>query len=267
MFMLRNRSCYFKDGWLCQLGIIIAVITGIFGFAGCGTALAQGDTEESVISFGFESDAVSRYVWNGLAFSEGAVWQNFAWASARSFEVSLWSNYGLASKVPGPRMDEIDVAVAYSTSLFNIEFQPALRALYFPDQPDNPNTAELSLNLSYPVGFLTPYTYHSVDIKAYEGAYFGELGVVSSWDINDRASLEIAGGIGWGAAKYNEAYFGYSKNALELVTLDACMTYCFTGSLYIRPHLVVSSLFDNDLKHLVDDPTIFQVGAAVGIEW
>jgi hypothetical protein len=164
-------------------------------------------------------------------------------------------------------MDEVDVAVTYSASLFNIAFEPALRVLVFPDQPESPNTAEFSLGLSYPVGFLTPFTFHSVDIKEYDGAYFGELGVVSSWDINERASLELTGRIGWGSAKYNETYLGYGKNALELVSLEAGLTYCFTSTLYVRPHLAVSSLFDNDLKHLVDDPTIFQAGAAVGIEW
>jgi len=219
------------------------------------------------ITVGFESDFASKYIWRGLAFSSGNVSQNSIWLTKGGLTGSVWSNYDAGSGDIDPRLNEFDFGLAYETSFHNLSVEGIIGSYVYPNQPEIPSTAELSLNLSYSLPLIQPFTIQTFDIKEYRGAYFGELGLQGSQDITGNLSANLTAEIGWGSAKFNRAYIGESHAALQLASFQADLTWGLYKSLYLRPHFWATSLINNDIKDLVEKPTLYQIGLAFGGEF
>jgi hypothetical protein len=235
-----------------------------------GSGLAYGktpDCEDSLaarFTYGFESDLASRYLWRGLAFSDGPVSQNSLWMSKGNFTGSIWSNYNISDPADRSRFNELDYSLSFEPSFNEFTVSALLQAYSYPDQQESPSTAEISLGISYDRFVLNPFTNHTFDIKEYRGSYFGELGLRSSRDLNERISLEASVEIGWGSAKFNKAYINGNNWSLEVVTFEAASTWNFNDTFYIRPHLTTTAIIDRKIKALVEDPVLYQVGIALG---
>jgi len=215
-------------------------------------------------TFGFESDFSSRYIWHGLAFSSGPVLQNSAWISKANLTASVWSNLDLDTATEVSRLNELDLSLAYETSLHKLGIQASLQTYLYPDQPESPSTAEISLTLSYGTPVLQPFMIHTFDIKEYGGAYFGELGLRSSWEFNDKVSAEAMIETGYGSGKFYRAYVGEFKSAFQHICFEATATWNISNSLYVRPHFATATIFNNAIKRAVEKPTLVQIGIALG---
>ena len=228
-------------------------------------ATVENDTDSGThITGGFESDFASKYVWRGLAFSSGAVTQNSIWISEWGLTGSVWSNYDVGSRVVHPRLNEFDFSLDYESSFHKFDIQSSLQSYVYPDQADAPSTGEFSINLSYGFPILQPFTIQTFDLKAYRGAYFGEFGFKANHDISEKLSADLTIEMGWGSKKFNQAYIGDVGSAIELASSQGELTWSLLKSLYLQPHLGVTTLINRDIRAQVEKATLYQFGAALG---
>lgn len=218
------------------------------------------------VTFGLESDYNPRYVWRGLAWSEGAVAQTSIWATGRGVTYSIWANSNLDS-VDGRQTNEIDYSVSWEREWRGIGLEPTFSVYTYPHQQDSPSTAEAGLKLSRPLGPLTLFTTHTVDVREYRGAYFGELGLNYERELGKHAELESSISLGWASARFNEAYIGPSTSAVNLASFELGITWQLRGGSYVRPHLGISRLLNRQLRDAVDDPSLVNFGVAAGVEF
>jgi hypothetical protein len=254
-----------------ELLLLLAAAAFVCGL--CGSVAAQDqpaaiDEEEQVqqTTWGLESDYNPRYVWRGLAFSEGAVTQTSLWATARQTTYSVWSNTNLDS-ADGRRTNEIDYAVSWERSWREVSLEPTLNVYTYPNQVDAPSTAEADLKFSRPLGPLTVFTTHTVDLHEYRGAYYGDLGLSWQRELGKHAELESSISLGWASAKFNEAYIGPARSALNVGAFDIGLTWHTRGGTYVRPHLAVTRILNGELRDSVDDPSLVNFGLAIGAEF
>jgi hypothetical protein len=79
--------------------------------------------------------------------------------------------------------------------------------------------------------------------------------------------LEIALRTGLASAKFNEVNVGVSKRAVNFVGVDASLTYYVTPRFYVRPHLELSNIVDEEIQAEVSDPNPVTCGLALGVEF
>ena len=251
--------------------VMAAGLSCLLGFVLGPQSHAQESEVESerspFLTGGFESDLANGYFWHGLKFSCGNVIQNSAWLSAAGFTLSLWSNLEPNAAAPTPDMNEVDVAFSYAAVLGPLNLEPAVNRCLYPEQTVVPNTVETSIRLSITLGSFEPYMLHTFDVKAYSGAYFGELGVAGSWPMTDNLTFESATEIGWGSRKFNEAYLEIAEPSVQLVQWDLALTWYPTNTLYVSPHAGLSAVTDKALREALDDPAIVQGGLRIGVDF
>jgi hypothetical protein len=223
--------------------------------------------ENSGVTYGGEVDFNSRYVWRGIAFSEGVVMQPSAWISISDFAFSIWSNFVLDEEANQGQFNEIDLVFAYNWKWNKITIEPALQFYLYPNQEDAPTTGEVYITLSYAVGPIQVITSHNFDIVEYEGSYFGDVGISYEREFHSKWSLEASWGLGWGSSTFNEVNLGLSESALEMINGSLSLSYHPVSSFYFRPHIEFSRILDENLRSQVDDPTIISGGLAFGMEF
>src|SRR3990172_621604 len=91
----------------------------------------------SKLNWGYETDYNPKYVWRGLAFSDGAVAQSSAWITAKGTTLSVWTNTNL-EQVDRPQTDEVDYSASWEGSWHKATLEPNLQVYTYPDQPDSP---------------------------------------------------------------------------------------------------------------------------------
>jgi hypothetical protein len=218
------------------------------------------------VSFGLESDYNPRYVWRGLAFSEGAVAQTSLWATRAGTTYSLWTNSSL-DRADGHQTNEIDFTVSWERSWRGMDLEPSLQIYTYPNQQDAPSTGEAGLKFSRPLGPLTVFAANTVDLREYRGAYFGELGLGLTKELTSRAELESSVSFGLASAKFNEAYVGPAKSAFNVAQFELSLTWRGRGGSYVRPHISVTRIMDRELRDAVTDPSLTNLGLALGMEF
>jgi len=211
--------------------------------------LRVADAQDRSLSFGGELDANSRYVWRGLPQSRGPAAQPSVWVSFTDFTFTPWANFVLGSEENRWKFNEVDLSVAYSKEWIGLSFEPSFAYYVYPNQPDVPATGELSLGLSYQLGPVEFSTSHTVDLFEYRGAYFGDLGLEYSRDVlNDRAGFEAGGRVGVGSSRFNDAYIGEPRFALNTAGVTVGMPVSVFGCLRVRPHAELSTVIDRALR-------------------
>jgi len=262
----KSRSCHWRVGTCLSLMLISALV---LGSPSRSQAQETNDSldQASPMTVGFESDLSNGYFWHGLECSYGKVFQNSAWIGTGPITFSLWSNYEPSAAATTPDLNELDAALSLATALGNMSLEPAVNFCLFPDQPDVPTTVELSLRMAVSLGALQPFMVHTVDVKAYPGAYFGEIGLSGSWSLSDQLTFETAAEIGWGSHRFNEAYLEIAQPSVQLVQWDVALCWAPAGALYVRPHVGVSAVTDKVIRESLDRPSLVQGGIAVGVEF
>ena len=225
------------------------------------------ETQEKLLSFGLESDAVSSYVDRGLELHRGAAMQSCAWGTVGGLTLSAWSNYQVASNFRNPRLNEIDLGASYSGEWKKLSYETSVAYFFYPHLIDDPNTSEAWVKVGLMLGNFEPFMVHIVDIKAYSGAYFGRFGVAYGWEPKPSLSIETTASIGWGSPKFNLVNIGVEKGALQLAEIEIAARYTVRESFYFSPHIAVSTLMDQELRDQVDKPSLVKTGIAFGVEF
>lgn len=218
-------------------------------------------------TFSFDLDFVSRYVWRGIAYSNGPVFQPSALISSHGFTFTVWNNIDLSGEPDRKPYNELDFYFTYNKTWKGLTFEPSFYVYYYPTQLFGPTTGEFSLKLSYPAGPIDFFTAQTVDLIAYPGAYFGEFGISYERDIVSQFSLATYISLGWANGKFNEAYLDLDKAAANVFTYNLEFRYYPLDFFFLRPHFQVTALLNRHLRSQVEDPTIVSGGMALGLEF
>ncbi len=239
-----------------------------------GIGLAQAAEEEKKlrVNYSFETDFNSRYVWRGLAASEGAVEQSTAKVTINSLTFYAWGNRDLDRGLRRGEFNEIDFGASYAREWKKLIVEPAFDYYQYRSPVENPSTGEASLKLSYPAGRFRAFIKHSFDVLSYRGAYFGEAGLAYESRLGDsgvKRKMIVASTVtlGWASAKFNEAYIGASKPALNVAGARVALTWTPNRRLYLRPHFEFSHIADRRLRGHLTSPTIGNFGFAAGVNF
>jgi hypothetical protein len=244
----------FFRGWSCLL----------LALAGPGLIRAQDNA--GTTSFGIEVAPSTRYVWRGIVLSQGPVAQPSAWVSAHDFTLTVWGNYGLNRESPPWRFNETDLTLDYDREWLGLAFEPELGAYLYPGQAGT-NTAEASLKVSRPVGPVSVFSDHSVDVIATPGAYFGDAGLSFEHELVQDLCVEASVRAGWASARFNDANLGVNRAALSMAGADLALSWSPGGLLYLSPHGALSVLLDRELRAAVTSPLLITGGLAIGREF
>jgi hypothetical protein len=213
--------------------------------------------------WGADVDFNSRYIWNGIAFSEKAVAQPSVWAASRDVTLELWGSAKLAPEEGRGQLNEANVILTYARGWDRFSLEPSLEYYIYLRQPDNPNTAQAFLTLHYNLGPADLFWRSSVDIAEYSGAYLGQAGIEYHFPMpTGEASLTLYAGSG--SSKFNETYFGVARGALNMA--GAGLTSIWrNGAFFVQPHAEHMTLLDRRLKD-VSDPRLTSAGVMIGVE-
>jgi hypothetical protein len=219
------------------------------------------------VAYGVESDFNARYVFRGLAYSRGSVGQSRAWLEASRLTLYGWTNLVLDPQPSQESLDEVDFGVSYAHPAKGLLLEPALDVFVYRGPPpfSLPSTAEASLRVSRPLGPARAYVKQTIDLRSYRGAYFGEAGLVSSHALGRDVTLAATLSVGWASARFNQAYLGVAKRAVNVAAAELALSYAPSERFQLRPHVALTRVPDRQLSGALAEPRIFNFGLAVGI--
>lgn len=246
----------------------------LFAFLLCyqSVAFTQGLTSNTMeesreITFGFENDMVTRYIWHGLNYNHGFIHQPSIWINLDEFTFFTWASLTQNEADYNPVNNEIDLALQYSNKLGNISIESSLTYI-FALKTDEPVTSEIFLKFAYSKFETEIYSDLTIDVKEYAGSISGNVGIEKTLFDNDIYIINAGFCLGWANNQFNKDYIGFTPN-LKLVNysmLYAEGLYYLYDNIYIKPHfeycLLLSSVFKKTSGNSLDN-----FGVALGIEF
>jgi len=253
-----------------SLGIMTALLAVLLITAGpaeASAAATDDPNEKTLLSWTAELAANSRYVWRGLAFSEGAVLQPSAGISYGGLTLSLWSSIDPDRRRARPGLNEADVFLTYSWERKGLTIEPGLSVYTYPRQgPASPATTEATLYVSVPLaGPLSAYLDQALDISAYAGGYFAEAGLSLETRIREGLSLEAAASQAFGSETFNRAYWEIPRGMLDVFSLRLALNWSLGRNLFLRPHLEDAVLTSSRLRRAAGRSGFFNLGLTLGV--
>ena len=194
-----------------------------------------------------------------MCYNQGLVFQPEIDINYGDLSFTTWSNISIWDK-NSEMNNEVDFTLTYSKSIFNFDIESSLNYYYYFNE-DDPNTAELSLKLSYPLGDFSLFTGLSVDILENPGGIYDELGVEYEKEINDHWTIDGSVMTAMASSKFNSYYLDVNKSAFNFIGLNATLTYSPLKDLHIDAHYQINQTLDEELKNtlLGKNPNYFEV--------
>jgi len=203
------------------------------------------EDESASFSFGFDAGFANKYMWRGICYNQGLVFQPDFYVSYSNFTFLTWANIGIWD-INAANYNEADFVLNYSNTFFNFDIESSLNYYnYFYDT--DANTAEFIVGLSYPLGDFSLFTKFSVDILQTPGAIYDELGIGYEKELTDKWT--IAGSLLTGIANssFNSYNLDVNKSAFNLVGANANLSYSPLEDFSINAHFQFNHTLDQEL--------------------
>lgn len=244
---------------------IILFLIQITIFASDSTDINEDNATR--LSYGFENDIVTRYIWHGLNYNHGFIHQPTLWASYQDFTFFTWASFTLHEADKAQINNEIDLAVSYAKQIENIYLESSLTYIYLL-QEDAPATTEAFLKLAYNLFEIEMFSEVTMDIMESAGSLSGDIGLNKNLFENDELSISAGICIGWASKKFNSNYIGIEENIkpFNYSTLFVEAAYSLYDNVYIKPHIEYCYLFSPIFKN-VSGNSLTNFGIAAGIEF
>ncbi len=221
-----------------SLSALLFLLAGLAGLRG----------QESAPYLGASLDLNSRYIWRGMAWSQGPVLQPSVWSSLLGFNILAWANADLGLDTGRRGFNEIDVFVEGTSGRSGLAVVPGLNLYTYPGRgEDSPWTAEAVITFYLPIGPVWLSLENDVDIRAYPGAYYAELGLETGREVSEKISWEAALALSFASADFNEAYLGMRKNSFTACSVHCGLAFQIIDSLSVKPHIELFFLLDDAL--------------------
>src|SRR5258707_12575800 len=183
----------------------VAVPALVFGLvaavAGARITRAADEAEPAkALSGGAECDVSSRYMWRGLALSQGAVAQPSVWLTHSAFTLTLWGSGALDARDPSG-FHELDPSIGYERDLGGWSLKPSVYWYRYPGAAD-PGSTEMELVVSRGIkGSIRAFARQTVDVGAYSGASSGAFGLSRESEAEGRWTWTAGGQLMWGSTR------------------------------------------------------------------
>jgi hypothetical protein len=182
------------------------------------------------------------------------------------FELYGWSNVPLVGA-----LDEVDLGASYAYHRSGLTLTPAIDVYWYRDTPagsggaGDPSTAEVSLTLARALGPVKLSTTQLVDVRAYRGAYLGQIGLAHErqWHSSMRTRVILRGA--WSSARFNDAYVGVHRAGPSLASADASITIALPAGVYLRPHASASRVLVPGFASVGTRRLNVTAGLAIGV--
>jgi hypothetical protein len=213
------------------------------------SAGADSSSEENAAwSGGWELNAGHNYVWRGIPCYENWLLQPDVWVTHKGLTLELWSTLTTSEKDISPRRHEINYILTHEFELKGLTVRNAFYYYHYIHQPGVPATGEWIGTVEYPLGAFKLAASVAVDVIEYPGAVFMGPGVTYEKELCKPFSLSTTLNLGFGSAKFNEAYAGVSRSAVNYASWEGRLTYSLENGLYIQPYVLLTKTLDKDLK-------------------
>jgi hypothetical protein len=223
---------------------------------------------QSTTSWGAEAEFNSRYLWRGIPYSKGPVFQPALWVTRGHTTVSIWSNMVLNNEPCRGRFDQLFFTVSRELQLGRWLFEPTLQGYTWQGLQDESNakTVELSAKLSHRLGPVRLVTSHTIDIASFRGSFIADVGLVWKRPVH-RWQVESSATTAWANHSFNSIYIGADRAALNYVQFTLSAERKSSHGWYIRPHADFVIILDSSIRRALDARTPAVAGLAVGREF
>ncbi len=211
---------------------------------GLAAAPASADTSYSL-------DFASAYVWRGITFTDGAVWQPSVTASNDSgFAINVWGNLDLddANDMSG-EFNEVDLTASWGFGTDTVSAEVGFIEYLFPNTL-SPGTREVYLTLGWDVTAAPSISvYYDLDeVKD----FYANVGVSFGGDVSDALawSVDVAAG-------YAGDDFAAASNGISGGMYDGAVTLGLSGGAWSAFVSYVDAL---DSDALPEQPVDFVAG-------
>ena len=248
--------------------IVIITLSGFQLNSVAQVQFEENDTDESIkVSFGFENDFVTRYIWHGLNYNHGLIHQPTVWVTVNDFTFYSWGSFTQHEAENNIKNNEIDLAVQYSKQIDLLNIESSVTYIYALLE-GAPATTEAYLKVGYQVLEAELFSDLTADVMEYTGSLSGSIGLSKSFYEDDNLSISGSLSFGWANKLFNENYIGTSKNVkpFNYTSFSAEATYYFYENFYIKPHMEYCYLFSPVLKQTSGN-SLENFGIGAGVEF
>ncbi len=248
---------------------VTTLVFGLFlaGFNGVCQDSVQLVKETTVnkFSWGFSTDINSKFLWRGVSVNDGLVLQPDLSASYGNFTAGIWSNTTIYDRHHDLKDIELDPYISYSWSIGNFQIENSVMVFNCVGQQVSPTTAEVYLGVSYPIGDFILNTIIAADFVSCFGALYVEHGLFYEKQLNDQFTFGSSAVLAWGNAKFNDFYIGTTKTSMNLISLNAELTYSPKGGIYFMPHVQLGRTINSEISSFLGEYPWY-CGLMVGFE-
>ena len=211
---------------------------------GLAAAPASADAE-------FGLDFASAYVWRGITFTDGAVFQPSVTASYDSgFAINVWGNLDIddANSMSG-EFNEIDLTASYGFGSDAVSAEVGFIEYLFPNTPFD-GTREVYLTVGLDIT-ASPSVSVYYDIDEVED-FYANVGVSFGGDVSDALAWSVDVSVGYAGDDFAAAYAGLSGGMY-----DGNVTFGLSGGAWSAFVSYVDAL---DSDALPEQPVDFLAG-------
>jgi uncharacterized protein (TIGR02001 family) len=216
----------------------------LLALPGLAAAPASADAEYAL-------DFASAYVWRGITFTDGAVWQPSVTASNDSgFAINVWGNLDIddANDMSG-EFNEIDLTASYGFGSDAVSAEVGFIEYLFPNTPFD-GTREVYLTVGWDIT-ASPSVSLYYDIDEVQD-FYANVGVSFGGDVSDALAWSIDVSAGYAGDDFAAAYDGLSGGMY-----DGNVTFGLSGGAWSA---FVSYIDALDSDALPEQPVDFVAG-------
>lgn len=222
---------------------------------------------ESPWAVAIESAFLSKYVWRGSVWTDGAVWQPSCTVQWKKLSCTVFLNMDLSdANGESGEFNEIDLTIDYSSQWKRVIWSAGLSFYHYPNAPSE-STLEgyLGLGLDVP---LEPTLTFAQDVDEAGGLYVS-LAASHSFEsvlsFSDSASLsvDLSASLGYGSHSHNAYYYGIDDAGLADFTVGLAIPIRIGEHTAVTPSLHASWLLDGEIRAASADPDLLWAGLAL----
>lgn len=212
-------------------------------------------------------EMVSRYLWRGLALSEGSVIQPSLSMSVGNLQCSVWSNIAFDHTTDLSQLNEVDLHVSTSREVGGFSLEPSLQLYTFPNQEEAPTTVELRMSVAREIGFFTFSLAHNVDILEYGGASFSEGTLALDNELVPGLAFGGMISLGFGPSFFTDVNYALPVQSVQILSGQVSCNYAIAEILSIQPYAGFARILNEEVRSQVEEADFRTFGVIVGVTY
>lgn len=219
-------------------------------------------------SWGAEADFNYRYLWRGIAYSKGPVFQPAFWVTHRGVTASVWSNMVLNHEPGRGRFDQVFFTVSREFACGGFRIEPAFQGYSWRglNSEGTANTVEVAGKLSRELGPLRAVAGATFDVASFRRSFIGDAGL--EWKHTaGQWRFDASGTTAWANRVFNRTYIGVDRSAMNYVQLAAAATRKSRTGWYVRPHAEIVTILQDPIRRELGYRVVANGGLAFGREF